>query len=77
MISASTVASTMYANNRDFDQKISLARAHQNSDVNIIKKQNQTKTRINKEKGTYRLLKKYKFFKVLANFQVDGKLALR
>ena len=32
------------------------------------KKQNQTKTRINKEKGTYRLLKKCKYFDVLANF---------
>ncbi len=42
-----------------------LTRSHQNSDVNIIKKQNQTKTRINKEKGTYRLLnKKCKFFDV-------------
>ena len=37
--------------------------------MNIIKKQNQTKTGINKEKGPYCLLKKYKFFEVLANFQ--------
>ena len=49
--------------------RMCLTRTQQNSDVNIIKKQNLTKTRINKEKGTYRLLKKRKFVDVLGNFQ--------
>ncbi len=46
-----------------------MTRAHQNSDVNNIKKQNQTKKRINKEKGTYRLLKEGNFFKGFGNFE--------